>query len=412
MAVSVRHVDKNYRIVDPEGPTNLREAMVRRLRHPLSDNVGNEVFPALADINLDVYRGEIFGLIGHNGAGKSTLLKVITRITEIDAGEVDVYGRVGSLIEVGTGFHPDLTGRENVFLNGAILGMTRVEIARKFDTIIDFAEIGEFTETPVKRYSTGMAVRLAFSVAAHLDAEILLIDEVLAVGDAGFQSKCMEKIDEIAASGERTIFLVSHNMANIRRACNRAAVLTGGHITFVGAPEEATRRYLGAARSDRTVGGSAFFENRQEQPHIEKVEVLGPDGFTTSTVESGQPMQLIIGIRDLDEITRPTVGVRIASRSDLSIATFVANAQIVESVTASGSVEIVLSIPDLPLAPDRYWVDVSVLSLDKHHQADVVLRATWFDVSSRHGGLGHYQMLHGDGVVMIPASWEPRSVGP
>ena len=186
---------------------------------------------ALRDISFDVKHGEVVGLIGRNGAGKSTLLKVLSRITEPTTGSIDIYGRVASLLEVGTGFHPDLTGRENAYLNGTILGMKKAEVDRKFDEIVAFSEIEKFIDTPVKRYSSGMKVRLAFSVAAHLEPEILLVDEVLAVGDVAFQKKCLGKMDDVAGEG-RTVIFVSHHMYMIEALCERGVVLDGGRVTL------------------------------------------------------------------------------------------------------------------------------------------------------------------------------------
>ena len=200
-------------------------------------------FWALRDVSFDVQQGEVLGIIGRNGAGKSTLLKILSRITEPTAGRVTLRGRVASLLEVGTGFHPELTGRENIFLNGAILGMSRAEIRRKFDEIVAFAEVEQFLDTPVKRYSSGMYVRLAFAVAAHLEPEILVVDEVLAVGDAEFQKKCLGKMGEVAKGG-RTVLFVSHNMAAIRRLCSRVILLKNGRITQSGNVNQCIDTYL------------------------------------------------------------------------------------------------------------------------------------------------------------------------
>lgn len=203
---------------------------------------------ALKDVSFEINRGEVVGVIGRNGAGKSTLLKVLSRITEPTEGRVEIHGRVGSLLEVGTGFHPELSGRDNIFLNGAILGMRRAEIERKFDEIVAFAEVEKFIDTPVKHYSSGMYMRLAFSVAAHLEPEILLVDEVLAVGDAQFQRKCLGKMGEVARQG-RTVFLVSHNMSAVRSLCSRAIVLDAGHLTLMGAAPVVITRYIGTVGS-------------------------------------------------------------------------------------------------------------------------------------------------------------------
>lgn len=222
-----------------------RSAMARRSRGSGEDPEPPEgTFWALRDIDLEVRRGEVVGIIGRNGAGKSTLLKIFSRVTQPTAGRAEIRGRVGALLEVGTGFHPELTGRENVYLNGAILGMKRAEIDRKFDEIVGFAEVESFLETPVKRYSNGMRVRLGFAVAAHLDPEILIIDEVLSVGDAAFRKKCLEKMESVADEG-RTVLFISHNMASIRSLCPRAVLLDRGRVICDGPSEDVIARYLG-----------------------------------------------------------------------------------------------------------------------------------------------------------------------
>jgi lipopolysaccharide transport system ATP-binding protein len=208
---------------------------------------GEEDFWALKDVSFEIHRGERVGIIGRNGAGKSTLLKILSRITEPTTGRVEITGRVASLLEVGTGFHPELTGRENIYLNGAILGMTRREIRSKFDEIVDFAEVEKFLDTPVKRYSSGMYVRLAFAVAAHLEPEILVVDEVLAVGDASFQKKCLGKMEDVADREGRTVLFVSHQISSIQKLCNKGLLLRGGKIAFNGSSEEAINAYVNSS---------------------------------------------------------------------------------------------------------------------------------------------------------------------
>src|SRR6202023_706758 len=234
LALSVGNLSKSFNIDHQwNGLGNYRTLhddlvnLPRRLlaRFSQSHRPTSETFWALRNVSFDVRQGEVVGIIGANGAGKSTLLKILNRITEPTSGGADIYGRVGALLEVGTGFHPELTGRENVFLNGAILGMTRVEIKKKFDEIVAFAEIEKFLDTPVKRYSSGMYVRLAFAVAAHLEPEILIVDEVLSVGDAEFQKKCLGKIQDVASGTGRTVLLVSHNLIAVQSLCQRAVWL-------------------------------------------------------------------------------------------------------------------------------------------------------------------------------------------
>jgi lipopolysaccharide transport system ATP-binding protein len=253
LAIRVENVSKCYRIGVRNAHRTLREALVdsakrsvqgiRMLVHGRNGHQPEDTFWALKNVSFEVKQGEVLGIIGRNGAGKSTLLKLLSRITEPTEGRIEGYGRVGSLLEVGTGFHPELTGRENIYLNGAILGMKKAEIDRKFDEIVAFAEIEQFLDTPVKRYSSGMYVRLAFAVAAHLEPEILIVDEVLAVGDAAFQKKCLGKMDAVAQSG-RTVLFVSHNMAAVEDLCSRALWLHRGRIEDEGAAGKIVSRYL------------------------------------------------------------------------------------------------------------------------------------------------------------------------
>jgi lipopolysaccharide transport system ATP-binding protein len=239
----------------------------------------NEDFWALKDVNFEIRRGDRVGIIGRNGAGKSTLLKVLSRITEPTSGRVEIRGRVASLLEVGTGFHPELSGRENIYLNGAILGMSRREIRSKFDEIVDFAEVEKFLDTPVKRYSSGMYVRLAFAVAAHLEPEILVVDEVLAVGDASFQKKCLGKMQEVADGEGRTILFVSHNMIAVRQLCNQCISLQAGCIAIQGEPEEVIEDYLG---SEESTGLTKEWMSPVSRPgdgyfRIHKIDVINSD---------------------------------------------------------------------------------------------------------------------------------------
>lgn len=250
-------------------------------------------FWALQDISLDIQPGEIVGIVGHNGAGKSTLLKILSRITEPTSGFVEIKGRVGTLLEVGTGFHHELTGRENIYLNGSILGMSRYEINRKFDEIVDFSEVEKFIDTPVKHYSSGMKVRLAFAVAAHLEPEILIVDEVLAVGDVAFQKKCLGKIGSVAKDG-RTILLVSHNMLAIQSMCTRGVLLHQGQVAFDGNTNQAVSQYLSAMDQLRTVdldarqdreGGDVF--------RFLNIEFLHPEtNESWKALQSGQPVMI------------------------------------------------------------------------------------------------------------------------
>lgn len=263
-SIQVRELGKRYPIgAVQEGYGTLRDTIASVVRSPLarimngSNHSGNpEEIWALRDLSFEVKKGEVLGIIGRNGAGKSTLLKILSRVTYPTVGEVDIRGRVSSLLEVGTGFHPELTGRENIFLNGAILGMKRSEIQRKFDEIVDFAEIEQFLDTPVKRYSSGMYMRLAFAVAAHLEPEILIVDEVLAVGDAAFQKKSLGKMDDVSRQG-RTVLFVSHNLLAVENLCNCVLYLEGGKIIERGDPRRVISTYI---RNTLSLATERFWE--------------------------------------------------------------------------------------------------------------------------------------------------------
>jgi lipopolysaccharide transport system ATP-binding protein len=301
VAIAVRGLSKAYRLLrNGQQHTTIREALVHRLRHPLS-RPQYEDFWALNRVTLDIRRGEVMGIIGRNGAGKSTLLKILSRITAPTTGEVRLYGRVGSLLEAGAGFHPELTGRENVYLNGVILGMERREIDRQFDAIVEFSGVEQFIDMPVKRYSSGMHVRLAFAVAAHLQSEILIVDEVLAVGDAEFQRKCLGKMEHVAGAG-RTVVFVSHNMAAVTRMCHRTAFLSNGSIIFTGPPTEAVDIYL---RGENNTGtAERVWPDVTSAPGNATVRLLaarvrGADGAVSSALDIRQPLAIEVEYRVL-----------------------------------------------------------------------------------------------------------------
>ena len=298
-AIRVEKLGKRYRLKHetPERYTALRDVMSSRFRQmfkPRKPGASTEEdFWALRDVEFDVQPGEVLGIIGHNGAGKSTLLKIVSRITEPTVGRITLEGRVASLLEVGTGFHPELTGRENVFLNGAILGMTRAEIVKKFDEIVAFAEIEKFLDTPVKRYSSGMYVRLAFAVAAHLEPEILIVDEVLAVGDAQFQRKCLGKMQDVARDQGRTVLFVSHNLQAVTRLCQRALLLDQGRLLMDGAASTVVTHYLNARLSTTA---ERSWPHLQEAPgdtvaRLKSVRVLQA-GRVSEVIDIRQPVTL------------------------------------------------------------------------------------------------------------------------
>jgi lipopolysaccharide transport system ATP-binding protein len=306
VALRIEGLGKRYRLGRRERYRSLRDTLARAVRAPqrwlgrpqpkVADAGGT--FWALKDVDFEVRHGEVVGVIGRNGAGKSTLLKILSRVTEPTTGQVELYGRVGSLLEVGTGFHPELTGRENIFLNGAILGMTRGEIARKFDEIVAFAEVSEFLDTPVKHYSSGMYMRLAFAVAAHLEPEILVVDEVLAVGDAAFQKKCLGKMGEVARAG-RTVLFVSHNMGAVANLCSTGVFLERGSVKVRGDVRAAIDAYnatWAAADADTGRPAHCLYDKPDNAARhdcaITRVEVLDQDRRPKPVVCTGDAVVL------------------------------------------------------------------------------------------------------------------------
>lgn len=299
--IKVENLSKQYQIgSQSESYETLRDTLARAARAPFrrrgaERESDSKIFWALKDVSFEVGAGEVLGIVGRNGAGKSTILKILSRITEPTSGRVQLVGRIASLLEVGTGFHPELSGRENIFLNGAILGMRKAEIERKFDEIVDFAEVQGFLDTPVKRYSSGMYVRLAFAVAAHLEPEILIIDEVLAVGDAAFQKKCLAKISSVARAG-RTVLCVSHNMVAVKSMCTRAILLRQGRVAQDGPPGLVIKDYLGAGRASRS---EIMWPDPTKAPatntfRLWAVRVRNADGEVTSELDTQESFSIEI----------------------------------------------------------------------------------------------------------------------
>jgi len=364
IAVRVENLSKQYRIGGAQARyKTMRETLMdmaaapaRRLRRLGRPAPPEETIWALEDVSFEVEQGEVVGIIGRNGAGKTTLLRILSRITEPTEGYAKIKGRVGSLLEVGTGFHPELTGRENIYLNGAILGMKRAEIERKFDEIVAFSEIEKFLDTPVKRYSSGMYVRLAFSVAAHLEPEILLVDEVLAVGDAAFQKKCLGKMGDVASEG-RTVLFVSHNMAAISALCPRSVLLEEGQLACYDDTQEALEKYLnlGAVlqriplieRKDRRGSGRITLMD---------VSFTDPQGTPTPTIRSGQDTRACISYVCKDGVPLRNVVVSIAFDDYLGRHLFSCPSRIsgepFDEVPPSG--RMICAIPRLPLPPGTY----------------------------------------------------------
>ncbi len=408
-AIETKELGKRYTLgLSKRGYGTLREALVEAAKRPFKrgqDQTAREAdeFWALRNISVSIGSGEVIGLIGHNGAGKSTLLKILSRITEPSAGYADVTGRVGSLLEVGTGFHPELTGRENIYLNGSILGMRRAEIATRFDEIVEFAEISRFLDTPVKRYSSGMSVRLAFAVAAHLEPEILLVDEVLAVGDASFQRKSLGKMNEVAREG-RTVVFVSHNLAIIQALCTRGVLLERGEVVTDAPIGEAVDSYLRTLersastdlleRTDRD--GRAYDETL-----VRQLEVRGPSGQANAIV-AGQGATIVVEVTE--QLPTMECQLTIANSLGQPICTLDSEMSAPGDVRDPGlGTRIECEVPALPLMPGRYRIDVIVKA--KRQIQDGLQAAAFFDVEPGLVGDRPTAAAGVEGSIVLPHVW-------
>ena len=340
-----------------------------------------EEFWALKDVSFEVMRGEVLGIIGRNGAGKSTLLKILSRITEPSEGQVTINGRVASLLEVGTGFHPELTGRENIYLNGTILGMTRGEIRRKFDEIVAFAEVEKFLDTPVKRYSSGMYVRLAFAVAAHLEPEILVVDEVLAVGDKHFQDKCLGKMQDVVQHG-KTVLLVSHDMPAIKSLCSHVIVLNSGSVTFSGCAADGIKEYLRRLRTQMDAFVSLGNRtDRRGDGRLRFVDayVLGADGVK-NIVPMGARAWIVVAYFAREVIRSFDLSIHIENDNDQTILRLATRESGVPFQGLHGAGQLVCDVPKLPLLPGRYKLLLAASVPPAYEYLDYISQAIYFDV--------------------------------
>ena len=330
--IRIDDVYKQYRLGSIGGRTlqeDFQNITAKLLRRKDSDAdsaavKSGERFYALSGVSLDVYRGDTLGIIGQNGAGKSTLLKVLSRVTAPTKGTISYNGRISSMLEVGTGFHPELTGRENVYLNGAILGMNKAEIDRKFDEIVDFAELSQFIDTPIKRYSSGMYVKLAFSVSAHLDADILIMDEVLAVGDVRFQQKCLQKMGAVASNEGRTVLYVSHNMATIRQLCNRCAVLEKGLLKYDGDVASGIEAYLSNQDTDQKVFNDLSDAARPDFKYggrsvLKSLELIGKEN---NYFVNDEKVSFLLEIENREDTDELHLQFSVKSMDEIPVATF------------------------------------------------------------------------------------------
>jgi len=411
-AIRVENLGKEYQLgLREQGYRTFREAIVdaaaaplRRFRH-LSGTSGKvERIWALKDVSFEVEPGEVVGIIGRNGAGKSTLLKILTRITEPTTGRAYVRGHVGSLLEVGTGMHPELTGRENIFLNGAVLGMSRATVKRRFDEIVDFSGVERFLDTPVKRFSSGMRVRLAFAVAAHLEPEILLIDEVLAVGDAEFQRKCLGKMGEVAGAG-RTVLFVSHNMAAIQNLCRRVILLESGCIETVGETDDVVEHYLSNAISaNQARRPLSDFRLPGHRPVIQEISLYDEDGNSTERVFVGGAITIEIRYAHSEPFRNPGFGFLVETHDGQRLAFLHTDIQCrhVPKLPAAGRV--VCHLPRVPFIPGVYYL--SFACLDCGTRIDALTRAIELHVeTSNYFGTGQLPLSRHTRIV-LDAEWK------
>jgi lipopolysaccharide transport system ATP-binding protein len=422
IAVRAENLGKLYRLGHRERYSTLRDAIARALAAPFG-RTGNggkpasdspaargqpEYIWALKHASFEIRYGEVVGIIGGNGAGKSTLLKILSRITEPTEGEAAIYGRVGSLLEVGTGFHPELTGRENIFLNGAILGMKKAEIDRKFDEIVGFAEVERFIDTPVKHYSSGMYMRLAFAVAAHLESEILLVDEVLAVGDAAFQKKCLGKMGEVAREG-RTVLFVSHNMEAVQRLCGRCLLLEHGSLSLDDKVNVVASTYLGLLHREVK---SKYQISRPPDGYPEakaclmEAEILNAEGKPCQALKFGEPFTLRMVWRHSAEVAGAAYAVRVHDARERFLFAVNTIGSGVE-IAGAGLREVLCRFSDNVLVPGKYYFSMGcyVRPHTSLHVVEIGLKLAVVNVPYR--GDNAFNIV-GDPIFALHASWTQK----
>lgn len=436
-AIQVEHLSKCYRIgLKEQMSETLGGAIGAWLKAPFSNlkrlrrltrfdahetgtasgDAPSDLIWALSDVSFSVGEGEVIGIIGRNGAGKSTLLKILSRIVEPTAGRAVIKGRVASLLEVGTGFHPELTGRENVYLNGAVLGMSKVEIDSKFNAIVSFAEIEKFLDTPVKRYSSGMRVRLAFAVAAHLEPEILLIDEVLAVGDAAFQKKCLGKMGDITKEG-RTILFVSHNMAAVSTLCERSIMLEQGRIAFIGDTKDCVEEYFNKNLSQSRSDDLSLFRRdtltKQTPAYIHSIKIdnrkNNTDGLQLPVFLSGEDISVHIEIKARRPIKGALLGIVLARSTGEIVTTFFSGDKGFSVSTDKARSEYCCNLNNIPLVPGIYTVSVWLNQSTVSRSYDMILNYPLFIVSEVLETGGQFQHRSWGSFYWADVTWRKIS---
>jgi lipopolysaccharide transport system ATP-binding protein len=401
--IKIENISKKYSIGHKEPYYSLRDQISGLFSGKKEKK--NEEFWALRDIDFEIEQGDTIGIVGRNGAGKSTLLKILSQITPPTTGKITMGGRVASLLEVGTGFNPELTGRENIFLNGAILGMTRSEIKRKFDEIVAFSEIEKFLDTPVKRYSSGMYVRLAFAVAAHLEPEILIVDEVLAVGDAQFQKKCLGKMSEVGKSG-RTVIFVSHNMAAVNELCSKSVLLHKGKMVNFGDTSSIISEYL-KSQNVTSEGLIELTDNKLRRNSLDdsnfkftKIEIVNSKGEHTSSIGLKEPFKLVVH----GFIDRELNDLRIGFSVDSSLGFPIFNSHMTKeelNISGKGEVKIVISFGQNLLGPGQYTIG---LGANGENVVDWIPEAANLNIEQISLN-GESVKSNFDGIILYPCDW-------
>jgi lipopolysaccharide transport system ATP-binding protein len=413
IAVRIENLSKLYHIgARQEQPDMFREWLIGKFKRSRYD-ARDENLWALRDVSFDVKRGQVVGVIGRNGAGKSTLLKILSRITEPTSGRVELNGRVGSLLEVGTGFHPELTGRENVYLSGAILGMHRVEIDKRFDEIVDFSGVEKFLDTPYKRYSNGMKVRLGFAVAAHLDPEIMLIDEVLAVGDLSFQKKCLGKMSEVAGEG-RTVVFVSHNLAAVSSLCSDGYLLDNGKITYQGDAPSTVKNYLDS-QSSQEVSKKTFFVDREVVANqmqsplngilVHDIELLSSESDFVEEIHTGDTLTFRIHYKAQQKLISPSVQVKFFSQLGNEVArlsTMPLSGYYIDYLEGEGYID--LLIQSLPFTGGTYYLTLEIFQprIESYLRLDNIAS---IEISPTDFYRSGYALNQDQGIVALNHRW-------
>ena len=412
-SITVENLSKRYELGALQHETQLRDQLVNLLRAPFRKRAPKEILWALREVSFKVDEGEVVGIIGRNGAGKSTLLKILSKITFPTSGRVRTRGRVASLLEVGTGFHEELTGRENIFLNGSILGMKKREVDAKLDAIVEFSGVERFIDTPIKRYSSGMRLRLGFAVAAHLEPDVLIVDEVLAVGDAAFQKKCISAMQDLRGGG-RTVLFVSHNMAAVENLCSRGLWIANGQLRLDGATHEVIEAYMASfAASDSASNELSAVDGRRGSGELRytRIEFLSTDGDLQTVTRSGKSLVVRMHYRASQPIAHPSFGFRMYTDLGTLVtdtSTWLHGLDIPMLPAGDGYID--LEIDSLNLLPARYYLSLFIGSSVSQHVYEALENALHLDIEEAaiYGSSRRFSNKYG--VVFFPQRWRLEGI--